>query len=81
MQCLTQIDASNFQVQIPQPTEYTICTYVLAQQPDISVNSYALTVSQGNEIAVAIALLWATGYLFRVASILLQSNDGASKNE
>lgn len=79
MQCL-ELTAGKYEVINPQPIEYTNCIYILASPSELTINAHALTVSQGTEIAVAIAILWAVAYTFRVISFILQSNDGV-KNE
>jgi len=72
MLCLTEISAGNYQVASPQPTEYTTCTYVLAQQTDIGINAWALTPEQGFQIATAIGICWAFGYAFRAVGQFLK---------
>ncbi len=79
MQCLTDNGAGMYQLADPQPTEYTTCTYVLAQQPDIAINAWALTASQGLQIATAIAICWAAAFAFRVIGQFL--NQSSKQNE
>jgi len=74
MLCLSQIDGNTFQVASPQPTEYTSCTYVLAQPSDLGINAWALTPDEGYQIATAIAICWAAGYASRVVGQFLKPN-------
>jgi hypothetical protein len=80
MQCLTDT-GTGFVLTSPQPTDYTTCTYLLVQQPDIAVNAWALTTSQGTQIALAIAICWAIGWAFRAAISLLKPNESENQNE
>lgn len=81
MLCLSQIDSTNFQVASPQPTEYTSCLYVLAQPQDLTFNAWALDVTQGSQIALAIAVCWAIGWAFRAAISLLKPNESENQND
>jgi hypothetical protein len=78
MQCLTDIGAGNFTITSPQPTDYTTCTYILAQQPDIATNAWALTAAQGAQLSIAIGSLLAVGAVIRVLASFLKPNDGDS---
>lgn len=80
MQCLTDMGAGVYSVAYPQPTEIFSCVHVLAQPSDVTVHAWALTVQQGSEIAMAIAILWAIAAAFRVVISLLKSNEG-NQNE
>lgn len=77
MQCLTDMGGS-FVLSTPQPTEFTTCLYVLAQPQDLVINAWALTTTQGLQIAAAIGICWATGLAFRLLGQFLNqsSNQG-----
>jgi hypothetical protein len=64
-----------YTVAIPQPLEMTNCVYILAQPSELAVMPQ-LTASQGTELAISIAGLWAIAYVFRVCITLLKSNNG-----
>jgi len=73
MQCLTEVTTGSFIITNPQPAEYTTCTYLIVQPPELAINAYALTAAQGLEIALAIGILWATAFTFRVVGQFLVS--------
>lgn len=66
MQCLTQAALGGYVISSPQPTQYTTCTYILAQPTDLAFSAWSLTATQGSQISLAIGLCWATAYAFRV---------------
>lgn len=66
MQCLTQIDATNFQVATTQPENYTVCTFILVQPPELQPQLFNITAAEGLELSAAIVAVWAIGFAVRM---------------
>lgn len=81
MQCLTQIDSSNYQVTIPQPTQYTECVAVLVSPTELSQDVFNLSPEQGASIGAAIIAVWAVGFAIRSAISAVNSNEREFENE
>jgi len=77
MQCLEQLDSTNFKIADAQPIKYTDCTYLITQPSEISNNPFNLTVDEATELSGSILLLWSIAYIWRTLSKLLenQSNE------
>lgn len=78
-ECLTDIGAGQYQVTSPQPTDITSCVYVIAQPQELTSGAWSLTVEQGQQIAAAIALLWAIGAVFRAVISQLKSKGNSNE--
>ena len=74
-ECLTDIGAGQYQIASPQPTEISDCVYLIAQPQELTAGAWSLTVEQGQQLAAAIALLWAIGAVFRVLISLLKQKE------
>ncbi|ACT52156.1 hypothetical protein [Methylovorus glucosotrophus] len=74
-ECLTDIGAGQYQIASPQPTEISECVYLIAQPKELTAGAWSLTVEQGQQLAAAIALLWAIGAVFRVLISLLKQKE------
>jgi hypothetical protein len=79
MICLVQVSASVYEVAATQPATYKECIHVLATSSDLAINAWALTASQGFQIAIAIGVCWATGFAFRAIGQFLKSSSNESE--
>jgi hypothetical protein len=64
-------DGSTFYIMNPQPSDYSTCTYVLPSGSESS-GFPTLTSQQGVDIAMAIAVLWGIGAVFRILINLMR---------
>lgn len=68
MRCV-QINGSGAVVDVvPQPVDLSTCSLVISSGAEVVGSPFALTLSDASSLAVAIGLLWAVAWVFRVLS-------------
>lgn len=78
MQCLTDLGSGTYQVQAPQPSDYTTCTMLVVSPTELQSDIYALSAAQGVQLSIAIGTIWAVAFVFRVLNQQLSSKIGES---
>lgn len=62
-----QLDTSGYLVAVdPQPVDASTCTLVVTSGSEALNSPFAITPEQGSEIAGAVLVVWALGYVFRL---------------
>lgn len=71
-----QISGSDLVIQDPQPATISdsTCSYVLQKPSELSVSPFAISVEQGQQIGIAILLLCALAWGFRMVRETIQSS-------
>lgn len=66
MQCLTQLNATDFQVLAIQPDTYTACTFILVQPLELQTQVFNITAAEGLQLSAAIVAVWTIGFVVRL---------------
>jgi hypothetical protein len=66
--------ASAFAPMNPQPSDFSTCSYVLPSGGEVGSSFMSMTSDQGAQLAMAIAMIWAIGAIFRILIDLLRTS-------
>jgi hypothetical protein len=80
-ECLSDLGSGQFQLQSPQPDDYTACTYLIVQPSELQPDLWNITPAQGLDIGLAMALCLAIGFAYRMIVKFLLTDLEGDKNE
>lgn len=75
MQCLIQVSEFQFELPATQPSDYTTCTYILAQPQDVHADVWNLTMDEAAELMPYFGLVLVMGYTFRAIAQALKTDE------
>lgn len=75
MQCLTDNGGGDFTIAAPQPTDYTVCTYLVVQPSELQPQIFNLTVEEGVWLGFQLSLILVLGFTFRAIARALNTGD------
>jgi hypothetical protein len=75
MQCLTDNGGGSFTTAAPQPTDYTVCTYLLVQPSELQPQIFNLTVEEGIWLGFQLTAILVVGFIFRAIARALNSDE------
>ena len=75
MQCLIQTSEFQFELPATQPSDYTTCTYILAQPQDVHADVWNLTMDEAMELMPYFGLVLVMGYTFRAIAQALKTDE------
>lgn len=81
MRCVT-IDGSGFLVDVtPQPVDMSSCALVVQSGGELGNNPFNLSAADGGSVALAVLLVWGSGFVWRVLVQSLQLFDKDNHHE
>lgn len=80
MLCLIQTSDYQFELPATQPTDYTTCTYILAQPQDVHADAWNLTMDDAITLMPYFALVLVMGFTFRAVARALNTGDTTNES-